>query len=53
MQKNPSSFMKRFEIRKSLPFWLILPTIIVILIVQVYPAFYTLWLSLQERKGAA
>ncbi|MDO9085105.1 MAG: sugar ABC transporter permease [Anaerolineaceae bacterium] len=53
MQKNPSRFMKRFEIRKSLPFWLILPSIIVILIVQVYPAFYTLWLSLQERKGAA
>jgi ABC-type sugar transport system permease subunit len=53
MQKNHSSFMKRFEIRKSLPFWLILPTIIVILIVQVYPAFYTMWLSLQERKGAS
>ena len=53
MQKSPSSFMKRFEIRKSLPFWLILPTVIVILIVQVYPAFYTMWLSLQERKGAS
>jgi ABC-type sugar transport system permease subunit len=53
MQKNPSNFMKRFEIRKSLPFWLILPTIIVILIVQVYPAFYTMWLSFQERKGAS
>ena len=53
MQKNPSNFLKRFEIRKSLPFWLILPTIIVILIVQVYPAFYTMWLSLQERKGAS
>lgn len=53
MQKNPSSFMKRFEIRKSLPFWLILPTIIVILIVQVYPAVYTMWLSMQERKGPA
>lgn len=51
MQKSSASFMKRFEIRKSLPFWLILPTIIVILIVQVYPAFYTMWLSLQERKG--
>jgi len=53
MQKNPSQFLKRFEVRKSLPFWLILPTIIVILIVQVYPAFYTVWLSLQERKGAS
>lgn len=50
MQKNPSQFFKRFEIRKSLPFWLILPTIIVILIVQVYPALYTMWLSFQERR---
>lgn len=35
--------------RKSLPFWLIMPTVIVLLIVQVYPAFYTAWLSFQER----
>ena len=35
---------------KSFPFWLILPTILVLLIVQVYPAFYTIWLSLQERE---
>ena len=52
MQKNPSQFLKRFEIRKSLPFWLIIPTVIVIIVIQVYPAFYTMWLSLQERKGA-
>lgn len=50
MQKNPSFNRRRFEIGKSLPFWLILPTIIVILIVQVYPALYTLWLSFQERE---
>ena len=36
--------------RNSLPFWLIMPTIIVLLIVQVYPAVYTVWLSLQERE---
>ena len=36
--------------RNSLPFWLIMPTIIVLLIVQVYPAVYTIWLSLQERE---
>lgn len=35
--------------RKSLPFWLIMPTVIVLLIVQVYPAFYTAWLSFQDR----
>ncbi len=33
-----------------LPFWLILPTVIVLLIVQVYPAAYTIWLSFQERQ---
>jgi ABC-type sugar transport system permease subunit len=44
------TFRSRFEIRKSLPFWLILPTAIVLLIVQFYPAFYTGWLSLQERS---
>jgi ABC-type sugar transport system permease subunit len=35
---------------KWLPFWLIAPTIIVLLIVQVYPALYTAWLSLHERE---
>jgi ABC-type sugar transport system permease subunit len=35
---------------KWLPFWLIAPTIIVLLIVQVYPAIYTAWLSLHERE---
>ena len=34
---------------KWLPFWLLAPTIIVLLIVQVYPAIYTVWLSTQER----
>jgi ABC-type sugar transport system permease subunit len=33
-----------------LPFWLIAPTIIILLIVQVYPALYTVWLSLHERE---
>ena len=35
---------------KSLPFWLILPTILILLLIQVYPAIYTAWLSLQERE---
>ncbi len=34
--------------RNSLPFWLILPTAIVLIIVQFYPAFYTGWLSFQK-----
>jgi ABC-type sugar transport system permease subunit len=33
-----------------LPFWLIMPTILVLLVIQVYPALYTVWLSLQERE---
>lgn len=33
-----------------LPFWLILPTILVLLAIQVYPIFYTIVLSVQERK---
>ncbi|MEZ4683932.1 MAG: sugar ABC transporter permease [Caldilineaceae bacterium] len=37
-------------LRHSLPFWLILPTILVLLVTQVYPAFYTIWLSFQERE---
>lgn len=41
-----------YHLRKSLPFWLILPTVIVILIVQVYPALYTAWLSMQERSAS-
>lgn len=37
-------------LRGSLPFWLIAPTILILLIVQVYPGFYTIWLSLQTRQ---
>ena len=39
---------KRF--RDTLPFWLILPTIVVLFAIQVYPALYTVWLSLHERE---
>ncbi len=35
-----------------LPFWLILPTILVLLAIQVYPVIYTVILSVQERKPA-
>lgn len=37
-------------LRHSLPFWLLLPTVIVLAITQVYPGLYTIWLSLQTRK---
>lgn len=49
MQTNSYARAPRFDFRKSLPFWLILPTIVVLLAIQVYPALYTAWLSLQER----
>ncbi len=39
-------------LRDSLPFWLLLPTILILLAVQVYPALYTVWLSFQERNPA-
>jgi ABC-type sugar transport system permease subunit len=37
-------------LRNSLPFWLILPTIIILFAIQIYPGLYTVWLSLQERQ---
>jgi ABC-type sugar transport system permease subunit len=36
--------------RRSLPFWLLLPTVALLLITQVYPGLYTLWLSLHSRQ---
>ena len=35
--------------RNLFPLWLILPTLVILFIVQVYPALYTIWLSTQER----
>jgi multiple sugar transport system permease protein len=35
--------------RDTLPFWLLFPTLIAIIIVNVYPALYTLWLSMEDR----
>jgi multiple sugar transport system permease protein len=40
---------KESRTEKWLPFWLIAPTIIILLIVQVYPAIYTVWLSAHDR----
>ena len=36
----------------SLPFWLLLPTLLVLIITQVYPGLYTIWLSFQTRERA-
>ena len=52
MQKSLLQRASRSWSRNSLPFWLILPTVVVLLAIQVYPAIYTIWLSLQEREPA-
>ena len=49
----PQALRRRRKQRRTdkwLPFWLLAPTIIVLLIVQVYPALYTVWLSVHERE---
>ena len=42
-------------VARTLPFWLLLPTLLVVLTVQFYPAFYTFFLSTQDfhagRRG--
>ena len=38
--------------REWLPFWMLLPTILILLAVQVYPVFYTIALSVQTRRQA-
>jgi multiple sugar transport system permease protein len=50
MQTKLPRWTYRARLRNSLPFWLILPTVIVLLAIQFYPALYTVWLSLQERE---
>lgn len=50
MQSTLLRRVKKGWARNSLPFWLILPTIIVLLAVQLYPGLYTIWLSLQTRE---
>lgn len=50
MQERAAQRRSRNRFRDTLPFWLILPTVLVLLAIQVYPAFYTIWLSFHERK---
>lgn len=41
---------RRNWLSNSLPFWLILPTAIVLFAVQVYPFLFTIWLSVEKRQ---
>jgi len=52
MQQASTRRKRRTWFRDTLPFWLLLPTILVLLGIQVYPAFYTIWLSFHEREPA-
>jgi multiple sugar transport system permease protein len=47
---SPAKAKRRRRRFNWLPFWLILPTILILLAIQVYPFFYTIVLSLRERK---
>ncbi len=49
MHQSATYKKSRRWFRNTLPFWLILPTIVILLVIQVYPALYTIWLSFQER----
>ena len=50
MQQTATRRKSKGKFRDTLPFWLILPTVLVLLAIQVYPALYTVWLSFHERK---
>lgn len=39
------------RVRKFLPFWLLLPTALILLAIQVYPTLYSMWLSVNTIKG--
>jgi len=50
MSQTQSRRERKGRLSNTLPFWLILPTVLVLLVVQVYPAVYTIWLSLHDRQ---
>jgi len=49
MIKSLSLRRKQSRTDETLPVLLLLPALLVLLVVQFFPAFYTIWLSLQER----
>ena len=53
---NPQPGMRSHRIRQSffsrtLPFWLLLPSLLVLAVVQFYPGFYSIFLSTQDFQG--
>jgi ABC-type sugar transport system permease subunit len=51
-QVKTPSFQKKSRkwLENSLPFWLILPTLVVLFVIQIYPFLYTIWLSVEQRQ---
>ncbi len=45
---RPRRHIRQGFFSRTLPFWLLLPTIVVVLVIQVYPAVYSFFLSTQE-----
>lgn len=50
IQEKATRRNSKYRFRDTLPFWLILPTVVVLLAIQVYPALYTVWLSVHQRE---
>jgi multiple sugar transport system permease protein len=49
--KTPAFQKKSLKwLENSLPFWLILPTLLVLFAIQIYPFLYTIWLSVEQRQ---
>lgn len=50
MSKEQAATRQGFRTKMSTSFWLIFPSIIILFLIQVYPALYTVVLSFQDRS---
>ncbi|MCU0491382.1 MAG: sugar ABC transporter permease [Chloroflexaceae bacterium] len=39
------------SLQRSLPLWLLLPALLILLVIQVYPSFYSIYLAFQRRQA--
>jgi ABC-type sugar transport system permease subunit len=42
----------RFRIARLTPLWMLLPSLVILLVIQVYPTLYSIYLSLNRIKGS-
>lgn len=47
----PRTRSRQAFMTRTLPFWLLLPTVLLLLVIQVYPALYSLFISTQEFRA--